>query len=216
MGDPKQILEKGSIEVRVKVSGMYKRHLLKVVREKTAFGIVPYLVGELYIPAPELMRLAQELQFPIKCQGMVVFPKGKAAADFAQKEPEKPKSLAHGRILGESEDDEGSDESEEDESEEETEEEPEEEGEEEQVDEPEEESNKENDKEQDANHDSEIKEEIEGNIDEQDADPDSQEEKQEEIEIEGSMDEKREETENKENTPKKKFFGGVLSEGLLS
>ena len=104
MPNAKQILEKGSIEVRVKISGMYKRHILKVVKEKSAFGLIPYLVGDLFIPSHELVRLAQELQLPIKCHGMVVFPKGKAAADFAERVPEKPKSLAHGRIMNESAD----------------------------------------------------------------------------------------------------------------
>jgi len=81
--------------------------VLKVVREKTAWGMVPYLVGEHKIPAAELIRLAEELQLPIKCAGMTVFPKGKAAQDFAEKDdpkkvdqkPVKRKGLRHDVIV---------------------------------------------------------------------------------------------------------------------
>ena len=93
------ILKNGSIEVHVKISGIRQRHTLKVEREKTAFGMVPYLVCDKSIPTNELLRLAQELQLPIKCKGMKVFPKGKAAKDFAESEPEKKRSLSHDRIL---------------------------------------------------------------------------------------------------------------------
>lgn len=99
----KQILERGSIEVRIKSGGMFKRINLKVVKEKTAWGLVPFLVSSHQVPATELVRLAEELQLPIKCNDMKVFPKGKAAADFAQAKAEKPKGLAHSRIISESE-----------------------------------------------------------------------------------------------------------------
>jgi len=100
------ILKKGSVEVHAKVSGIRQRHVLKVVREKTAWGMVPYLVGEHKIPAAELIRLAEELQLPIKCAGMTVFPKGKATQDFAEKaedkkdpKPARKKGLSHDKIL---------------------------------------------------------------------------------------------------------------------
>jgi hypothetical protein len=101
MVSAKNILEKGSVEVRIKSSGMFKRIMLKVVKEKTAWGVVPFLVSSYQVPATELVRLAEELQLPIKCNDMKVFPKGKAAADFAQAKAEKPKGLAHSRIVAE-------------------------------------------------------------------------------------------------------------------
>jgi len=99
-----EILKRGSVEVHAKVGGIRQRHVLRVEREKTAWGMVPYLVCEHKIPAAELIRLAEELQLPIKCRGMAVFPKGKAAQDFVEKEERKPgkkKGLSHDRIVKE-------------------------------------------------------------------------------------------------------------------
>lgn len=101
------ILKKGSVEVHVKVSGIRQRHTLKIVREKSAWGMIPYLISELHIPAMELIRLAEELQLPIKCKGTTAFPKGKAAQDFAEIEeskkvdqkPVKRKALRHDAII---------------------------------------------------------------------------------------------------------------------
>ena len=228
MTNTKRILEIGSIEVRVKINGIIKRHILKVVKEKSAFGLIPYLVGDLFIPAQELIRLAEELQLPIKCHGMVVFPKGKSPADFAEGEPEKPKKLAHGRMMSSessvSGSDAGEEESEDEESEEEVTEEENPDQEEESQDNVDEEENEiesdDKEKEETIDHDSESKEnkannkiEIEKNIEEQGENPEP--EKQSEIEIEGSIDEKKS-NEDKPDSSRKKFFSGVLSEGLLS
>ena len=102
-----EILKRGSVEVHAKVGGIRQRHTLKVVWEKTAWGTVPFCVSSFQLPASELLRLAQEIGLPIKCRGMVVFPKGKAAQDFVVKDdPKKPakpvkkKALAHDRVLG--------------------------------------------------------------------------------------------------------------------
>ena len=73
--------------MKVFVSGLRQSHRLQVVREKTVQGLVPYLVSQHYVPTPELMRLAEELQLPIKCHGVTVFPKGKMAGHFAEKPP---------------------------------------------------------------------------------------------------------------------------------
>jgi hypothetical protein len=106
--DKDEILKKGSVEVHARVSGIRQLHVLKVKWEKTVWGMVPYLIGEHPIPANELIRLAEELKLPIKCRGMVVFPRGKAPQDFAVKEEEKKekgtkptrkKALAHDKVM---------------------------------------------------------------------------------------------------------------------
>jgi len=80
-----EILRRGYVDVKVFVSGFRQSHRLQIVREKTVQGLVPYLVCSHYVPAPELMRLAEELQLPIKCRTVTVFPKGKMAGHFAEK-----------------------------------------------------------------------------------------------------------------------------------
>jgi hypothetical protein len=85
---PEDILRKGAVEVHAKVGGIRQLHVLKVTYEKSAWGMVPYLVSKHKLPTAELLRLAEELQLPIKCHGVTAFPKGKAAQDFAKKEEE--------------------------------------------------------------------------------------------------------------------------------
>jgi hypothetical protein len=82
------ILKKGSVEVHIKVGGIRQRHTLKVEKEKTAWGMVPFCVFSHPVPASELVRVSQEIDLPVKCKGMKVFPKGKGAKDFAEKEQE--------------------------------------------------------------------------------------------------------------------------------
>jgi len=80
----KNILKQGYIDVKVYVSGLRQSHRLQVVREKTAHGIVPFLVSQYYIPLQELIRLAEQLQLPLKHKDTTVFPKGKAVVDFVE------------------------------------------------------------------------------------------------------------------------------------
>lgn len=222
MVSKEQILKKGSVEVHVKVGGIRQRHTLKVEKEKTAWGMVPFLVFSRQVSAAELVRIAQELQLPVKCKGMKVFPKGKAAQDFAEKDPVKRKGLAHDRVLGskstvsgsesrvseeEEKDEEPEEESEgEVEEEQKTEDETEEESEEGEVADPEESEGEEREEEEQE----ESEPEIEGK--------EGSEKQEQEIEIEGSGNQKQkaDPDQSSEEKPKKKIFSGVLSEGILS
>lgn len=197
MVSKEEILKKGSVEVRVKISGIYKRIEFKVEREKTPWGMVPFCVSSYPVPATELIRVAEELQLPVKCKGMKVFPKGKSAQDFAEKEPSKKKGLAHDRVLGL----------------------------EPSVSEEEEEEESEDEEERMPVEDSEPDgkaEEPEGEEEEEEKTPEGDEgpqgpepQKEDEIEIEGSMGEEKKE-EKLQEKPKKKIFTGILSEGILS
>lgn len=237
------ILKNGSIEVHVKVSGIRQRHTLKVEREKTAFGMVPYLVCEKSLPVNELLRLAEELQFPIKCKGMKVFPKGKAAKDFAESDPEKKKSLSHDRIMNDKKSPEAKKSGKETgkESEAESEEQKNEEigaeeesaenaepDEEESGEEPADEETEKSEENEEENEEQEEEKEETG-TDEKEAEPGPGQEgkKIESIEIEGSSDNMKKNdtgtdaessTEDKpeEKKEKKKVFSGVLSEGILT
>ncbi len=80
-----EILKRGFVDVKVFVSGLRQSHRLTIERERMAQGLVPFLVCKHYIPTPELLRLAEELQLPVKCRDVRVFPKGKMAGDFAEK-----------------------------------------------------------------------------------------------------------------------------------
>lgn len=80
-----EILRRGFVDVKVFVSGLRQSHRLTIERERMAQGLVPFLVCKHYIPTPELLRLSEELQLPVKCRDVRVFPRGKMAGDFAEK-----------------------------------------------------------------------------------------------------------------------------------
>lgn len=80
-----EILKQGYVDVKVQVTGLRQNHRLAVEKEKTPRGILTYLVSKHYIPTTELVRLAEVLQFPIKHNTTVVFPKGKMPKDFLEK-----------------------------------------------------------------------------------------------------------------------------------
>jgi hypothetical protein len=80
-----EILRRGYVDVKVRVSGLRQSHRMEVVREKTSAGVVPFLVSKYYIPTMELVRLAEELQLPVKHKDTVVYPKGTMAGHFAEK-----------------------------------------------------------------------------------------------------------------------------------
>ena len=84
-----EILKRGYVDVKVFVSGLRQSHRLNVVREQTSRGMIPFLMSQYYIPTPELVRLAEELQLPLKHKDVVVFPRGKMAGHFVEKGPEK-------------------------------------------------------------------------------------------------------------------------------
>lgn len=79
-----EILNKGYADVKVNVQGLRQNHRLAIEVDKTPRGTITYLVSKLYIPTGELIRLAESLQFPIKHNTTVVFPKGKMPKDFLE------------------------------------------------------------------------------------------------------------------------------------
>ncbi|MEW6749155.1 MAG: hypothetical protein AB1295_05600 [Candidatus Micrarchaeota archaeon] len=81
-----EILKRGYVDVKVYVSGLRQSHRLKVIRERTPRGLIPFLVSDHYLPTPEMVRLAEQLQLPLKQKDIVVFPKGKMAGHFIEKE----------------------------------------------------------------------------------------------------------------------------------
>ena len=78
-----EILGRGTVELRVTTGGIIQRQKFTVVREKTAFGMVPFLVCQVPLGSAELVRLAEEYQLPVKSATARAFPKGKMAKDFA-------------------------------------------------------------------------------------------------------------------------------------
>jgi len=80
-----EILRRGYVDVKVFVTGLRQSHRLTIEREKTIHGMVPFLVCKFYIPTTELVRLAEELQLPVKHKDVVVFPKGMMPSTIAEK-----------------------------------------------------------------------------------------------------------------------------------
>ncbi|VVC04382.1 Uncharacterised protein [Candidatus Bilamarchaeum dharawalense] len=85
MTSKQEILKQGFVDVKVFVAGLRQSHRLEVQKQKTAHGDVPFLVCKHYIPATEMVRLAEEFQLPIKHKDTVVFPKGTMPSTFAEK-----------------------------------------------------------------------------------------------------------------------------------
>jgi len=79
------ILKQGYVDVKVFVSGLRQSHRLELVRESTPQGLVPFLVCKHYMPTAEMIRLSEQLQLPLKYKDTLVFPPGKRAGDFAEK-----------------------------------------------------------------------------------------------------------------------------------
>lgn len=81
----KEILTQGFVEYRLKMTGVVQLHRFNVVKEKTPFGEVPFLVpvSERPITQGELVKAADVLGLPIKASGLTTYPKGKMAKDFA-------------------------------------------------------------------------------------------------------------------------------------
>ncbi len=77
-----EILKRGYVDVKVNVQGMRQSHRLHLKREKTPKGELVYLEAQHYIPNSELVRLANQLNLPVKHKNTLVFPKGKMPKDF--------------------------------------------------------------------------------------------------------------------------------------
>jgi len=81
-----EIIKRGYVDVKVYMSGLRQSQRLTVYKEKTVHGEVPYLECKNYIPSAELVRLANELQMPIKHKNKMILPKGMTPKDFAKSE----------------------------------------------------------------------------------------------------------------------------------
>ncbi len=79
-----EILKKGYVDVKIRAQGIRQSHRLYVKTEKMKQGVITYLDAQHYIPTTELVRLANELGFPIKHRSTLVFPKGKMPKDFIE------------------------------------------------------------------------------------------------------------------------------------
>lgn len=79
-----EILRQGFVIVKVTVAGIRQTHRLDVVKEKNGSEYFHYLRGRYPIPENEMIRLAEELQLPIRSKDTIVFPKGKSRKDFTE------------------------------------------------------------------------------------------------------------------------------------
>ncbi|MCX6768424.1 MAG: hypothetical protein NTY83_01100 [Candidatus Micrarchaeota archaeon] len=81
------VVKKGSVEAEVRIAGMLQIHKFIIAREKTAFGEIPVLVPEkkVTLPLTEAMKVANQLDLPVRSASGLVFPSGKFAKHFALK-----------------------------------------------------------------------------------------------------------------------------------
>ena len=79
----KSIIKKGSLKIKVKHEGILQIHTLKVEKEKTPFGYIPFLISEYELAEMELIRIAKETGLPVKSGKLKAFPPGKMPIDLA-------------------------------------------------------------------------------------------------------------------------------------
>lgn len=82
-----KLVSKGWAEAHIRVAGILQIHKFLVSKEKTAFGTIPVLAPErkVILPLTEALKVANELDLPVRCAAGLVFPSGKFAKDFALK-----------------------------------------------------------------------------------------------------------------------------------
>ncbi|MFA5412087.1 MAG: hypothetical protein WC350_01935 [Candidatus Micrarchaeia archaeon] len=83
----KELIKKGRAEAHIRIAGILQLHPFVVIKEKTAFGEIPVLVPEkkVLLPLTEALKVANEMDLPVRCSAGLVFPAGKFAKDFALK-----------------------------------------------------------------------------------------------------------------------------------
>ncbi|MGC8671474.1 MAG: hypothetical protein ACP5TJ_01105 [Candidatus Micrarchaeia archaeon] len=76
------IIEKGYIEERVNISGIWQRVTFKVIKKK--YGSFEYITlhTDKLVSASDLVRIADETGLPVESPVGRAFPKGKMAEDF--------------------------------------------------------------------------------------------------------------------------------------
>ena len=77
------ILKSGTANIRVRRAGVTQVLTFNIEREGTPNGKVPYLTLDKFLDAPELHRIAEEFQLPVKAKSGKFFPRGKMSKDFA-------------------------------------------------------------------------------------------------------------------------------------
>jgi hypothetical protein len=78
----KKILKQGSAEIRVRVSGIIQKHKFELKKENSAFGDYYVLETSQPLVIAELMRVANEADFPVRAPTGFYFPNGKTPKDF--------------------------------------------------------------------------------------------------------------------------------------
>jgi len=81
----KKILKDGFAEIQVRASGMLQKHKFSLKEAKSAFG--DYYLLEIDVPlgVAEVMRVANEVDLPVKAPTGFFFPNGKSPKDFPVK-----------------------------------------------------------------------------------------------------------------------------------
>ena len=77
-----EVLKKEKFDLKVKRSGTLQFQEFKIIRVPSPNGAYALLETEKFIDLSELVRLAEELQLPIKAKNGTVFPRGKTTSDF--------------------------------------------------------------------------------------------------------------------------------------
>ena len=77
-----ELLAAGSVDLRVKRTGMFQKLTFRVVRHATPVGLVPYITLDKFLDLSELMRIAEEYSLPVQASNGKVYPRGTREMDF--------------------------------------------------------------------------------------------------------------------------------------
>jgi hypothetical protein len=81
--EEKLIFEKDKkVTYRIKRGGMYQRIIFTMIEQPSPAGPYTLLVTDLQMDLPEITRLSNEIDLPIKAKNGTVFPKGKSLMNF--------------------------------------------------------------------------------------------------------------------------------------
>ncbi len=81
----KKIIKKGYAEIQIRASGMLQKHKFLLKEEKSAFGNYYVLEIDQPVGLAELMRISNEVGFPVRATTGFFFPTGTGPTDFQVK-----------------------------------------------------------------------------------------------------------------------------------
>ncbi len=82
MEEKPQFEKDKKVTFRIKRGGMFQRIIFIMVEQPSPAGFYTLLVTDLQMDLPEISRLSNEINYPIKAKNGTVFPRGTSIMNF--------------------------------------------------------------------------------------------------------------------------------------